>query len=148
MSRIVRRFLAAENGASLVEYSLAVMLIGLVAVVVTSFVGSATSDVFDEVGNAFPTESLVAAADFDPSSDAFDELLERIERIDSLGASLAGKAEDARQRFLKGDADGAVARLDSLLKEVDVQQGKRLSFDDASSVRNAAERLIDTITTG
>ena len=62
MSRNVRRFFAAEDGASLVEYSLAVVLIGLAAVVVTSFVGQSTSDAFDEIGNAFPAESVVAAS--------------------------------------------------------------------------------------
>jgi Flp pilus assembly pilin Flp len=142
------RDLETDDGASLIEYGLAVALIGLVAVVVTSLVGSATSGIFDQVGGAFPAESLVAAPDLDPSSDAFDELFERIEGIDSLGASLTGKAEEAEKRFLKGDVDGAVAKLNSLLKEVDAQQGKQLSFDEAASVRNAAERLIDSISTG
>jgi Flp pilus assembly pilin Flp len=148
MSRNVRRFFAAEDGASLVEYSLAVVLIGLAAVVVTSFVGQSTSDAFDEIGNAFPAESVVAASDFEPSSDAFDELLERIEGIDSLGNSLSGKAEDAEGSYLNGDVGQAVARLNSLMAEVDAQQGKQLSFDDAVFVRNAAEALINTITAG
>ena len=79
----------------------------------------------------FPPNLLSLRADFEPSSDAFDELLERIEGIDSLGNSLSGKAEDAEESYLNGDVGQAVARLNSLIAEVDAQQGKQLSFDDA-----------------
>ena len=152
MSRNVRRLFAAENGASLVEYSLAMVLIGLAAVVVTSFVGGSTSDAFEEVGNAFPTDSITDSIAAPPGDDltgeVFEELLMRLDAIDALGNSLLGKADDALDRYLASDADGAIKKLNLLINEVDVHQGNQLSYDDAASVRNAASRLVETIRTG
>lgn len=132
----------------MVEYSLALVLIGLTAALVIGFVGDATSDVFDEVGNTFPAKAFVAPLDDGVGTDLFDDLFARIDGIDSLGNSLVGKVEDARSRYLGGDVGGAVAKLDSLIKQVDAQQGKQLSYDEAASVRNGALQLIAIIETG
>ncbi|HKZ29052.1 MAG TPA: hypothetical protein VJ482_05365 [Acidimicrobiia bacterium] len=142
------RDLAVDNGASLVEYGLAVVLIGLVAALVVGFVGRATSEAFDEVGSAFPTDSIAASPGHEVTSDVFDDLLARIEGVDSLGDSLAGKAKDAQTRYLQGDVDGAIGKLNSLIKEVDFQQGKQLTYDEAASVRNGAQELVKVIGTG
>ena len=45
------RFVADEEGASLVEYALLVALIAVVALVAIRFLGNAVSDEFDSVGN-------------------------------------------------------------------------------------------------
>jgi len=45
------RFVADENGASLVEYALLVALIAIVALVAIRFLGNTVSDEFDSVGN-------------------------------------------------------------------------------------------------
>jgi len=132
----------------MVEYSLAVVLIGLAAIVVTSFVGKATSGVFDEVGNAFVAESIAAPLAVDAPPDVFDELLERIEDIDGPGKSLRGKAEDAESSYLAGDSAGAIGKLDSLIKEVNAQDGKQLTAPEAAAVRNAAQELIEAIGPG
>jgi Flp pilus assembly pilin Flp len=142
------RDLKADRGASLVEYSLAVVLIGVVAVLAVGFVGRSTSEAFDDVGSAFPTDQLAASLGDDVTSDVFDDLLARIEGIDSPGDSLAGKAKDAETRYLEGDVDGAISKLNSLVKEVDLQQGKQLTYDDAASVRNGAQDLLEAIRTG
>jgi Flp pilus assembly pilin Flp len=132
---MVRRFrydFKADQGSSLVEYGLALVLIGLVAVLVVSFVGRSASDAFDEVGAAIPADPVAASPNYTADPDVFNELLERIESIDSLGDSLAGKAEEAERRYLEGDVGGALSRLGSLIKEVDAQQGKQLSHDEAA----------------
>ncbi|MGZ5383206.1 MAG: hypothetical protein ACXWH0_04350 [Acidimicrobiia bacterium] len=143
-----RDVLRADHGASLIEYTMAVVLIGLATALVVGFVGRATSEAFDEVGNAFPTDATASSPAGDVTSDVFDDLFARIDGVDSLGNSLAGKAKDAESRYLAGDLEGAIGKLNSLIKEVDLQQGKRLTYDDAASVRNGAQRLVDTIRTG
>jgi hypothetical protein len=133
---------------------MAVVLIGLAAVLVIGFVGRATSGAFDEAGNRIDeagratTTSLVASPGNDVPSDVFDELHAAIEGIDALGSSLVGKANEAESRYLAGDADGATDKLDALIKEVDVQQGNQLTFDEAASIRHAAQRLVDTVGVG
>jgi hypothetical protein len=84
----------------------------------------------------------------DVTSDAFDELLERIAGVGSEGDSLAGKAENAQKAYLRGDIDGSIEELNSVITDVDVQQGKQLSYDDAAWVRNAARRLVETVRSG
>jgi pilus assembly protein Flp/PilA len=46
------RFIADEEGASLVEYGLLVALIAIVAIVAVTFVGNSVESNFDEVGSA------------------------------------------------------------------------------------------------
>jgi Flp pilus assembly pilin Flp len=149
MSRNVRRFFAAEDGASLVEYSLAVVLIGLAAVVVTSFVGQSTSDAFDEIGNAFPAESVVAAPlGDDITTDAFDALVDIVKGIDSPGNSFFSKVDGARLRYEAGDVDGALSQLDALSNQVDAQEGKSITPAEAAAIRDAAEDLVEAIDSG
>jgi Flp pilus assembly pilin Flp len=50
------RILHADDGAGIIEYSLVVVLIALVAITGISFVGQTTSDTFDQAGQAFPTD--------------------------------------------------------------------------------------------
>ena len=132
----------ADRGASLVEYSLALALIGLAAVLVVGFVGRATSDAFDEAGAAFPTDPVVASPDDVPAPSVFNELLSLVGGLGGPGNSLIGKAEDAESSYLDGDLDGARSKLDSLLNEVDAQDGKKLTPEEADAVRAAVERLL------
>ena len=46
------RFVADEEGASLVEYALLVALIAVVALIAIQFVGETISDEFDTIGNS------------------------------------------------------------------------------------------------
>lgn len=48
------RFIADEEGASLVEYALLVALIAIVALVAIRFLGNQVSDEFNSVGNQLP----------------------------------------------------------------------------------------------
>ena len=48
------RFVADEEGASLVEYALLVALIAVVALIAIRFLGNAVSDEFNSVGNELP----------------------------------------------------------------------------------------------
>jgi Flp pilus assembly pilin Flp len=148
MSRDVRRFFAAENGASLVEYSLAVVLIGLVAVVVTSFVGQGTSDAFDEIGNAFP-DPVPSVTAVDPAvAVGFVDLLDLVVEIKGLGNSLTSKTQAAEAKYLAGDAGGAIHDLDSLIALVDAQEGKKITPAEAAAIRNTAQDLVEAIEAG
>ncbi|MGZ8784995.1 MAG: hypothetical protein ACXW1Y_05455, partial [Acidimicrobiia bacterium] len=69
-----RDVLRADHGASLIEYTMAVVLIGLATALVVGFVGRATSEAFDEVGNAFPTDATASSPAGDVTSDVFDDL--------------------------------------------------------------------------
>ena len=147
MNRNTWRVFRADDGASLVEYSLAVVLIGLAAVVVTSFVGQATSDAFDEVGNAFPTDSAIAPLG-DDVADAFTALFDSIKGIDSLGSSLFSKVDGARLRYEAGDVDGALSQLDALIDQVDAQEGKAITPSEAAAIRDAKDDLVEAIEPG
>jgi pilus assembly protein Flp/PilA len=46
------RFMADEDGASLVEYGLLVALIAIVAIIAVTFVGTSVDSNFDEIGSA------------------------------------------------------------------------------------------------
>ena len=148
MSRNVRRFFAAEDGASLVEYSLAVMLIGLAAVVVTSFVGQSTSDAFDEIGNAFPEPSATVALGEPAVAVGFADLHDLVDDITGLGKSLIGKAQAAEDSYLAGDVGGAIHDLDSLIAQVDAQEGKSITPAEAAAIRDAVEDLVEAIEPG
>ncbi|MDH3398334.1 MAG: hypothetical protein OEM81_10960 [Acidimicrobiia bacterium] len=148
MSRNLRRDLKADHGASSVEYSLAVVLIGLAAVLVTSFVGQATSDVFDEVGNAFPTDSLAAPLGDLAVSDGFDDFISLVDSLDGAGKSLVNKARAAKSSYLDGDVEGALSKLDSLVKEVDALAGNKLTVGQAATIRGAVDELVQTIGPG
>jgi Flp pilus assembly pilin Flp len=137
-----------DQGSSLVEYSLALVLIGLAAVLVVSFVGRATSDAFDEAGAAFPTDVVASSPDDVPAPDVFSELLSLVGGLSGPGNSLIGKAEDAESSYLEGDLDGARSKLDSLLQEVDAQDGKKLTPQEADAVRDAVQRLVDNLGPG
>jgi len=146
MCRSFCRDFKSDLGASLVEYSMAVVFIGLAAVLVLGFVGRATSDAFDEVGGAFPTDPQASSPVV--NADVFDELLALIQGLGSPGSSFVGKAEEAKIRHEEGDADGALGKLDSLIKEVDAQRGKALTDEEAAAVHAAVQELVDIIETG
>ena len=143
------RTLNADSGASLVEYSLAVLFIGLAAIVATSFVGRATSDAFDEVANAFPPVAAAAAAPADPVISAdFDGLVDLVTKIGVAGQSLINKATAARDGYAAGDFDEARKQLDSLVKQVDALPSSHLSDQDADAIRDAVQGLVDAIEPG
>jgi Flp pilus assembly pilin Flp len=132
----------------LVEYSLALVLIGLAAVLVIGFVGRSTSDAFDEVGDAFPEASPALSADQVPPPGVFSELRSLVDDLNGPGKSLIGKVDDAESSYLEGDLPGARSKLVSLLKEVDAQDGNKLTSDEAAAVRAAVQRLVDNLGPG
>ena len=151
MIRNIRRDFRSDDGASLVEYSLAVVLIGLVAVVVTSFVGRSTSDAFDEVGNAFPTSAVVASPVVDVPTDASEALKVlsgAVADIKGLGGSLTGKVDRATDRYEAGDVDGALSQLDALSSEVDAQAGKKITVGQAAAIHLAIDEVVDAMGVG
>ncbi len=136
-----RRHLRGDGGASTVEYSLAVVLIGLAAVLALGFVGKATSDTFDEVGTAFTNSSPG-----DPAADAaFDDLLAVVGSVGTPGDSLLTKADEAKSRYLMGDTAGALGKLDSLVNEVNALEGNTLTAEEADAVRSAVQEVVDQI---
>jgi hypothetical protein len=54
----------------------------------------------------------------------------------------------AKNRYLEGDVDGALSKLDSLIKQVDAQQGKKLTVEEADAVRKVVDELVDNIGQG
>jgi len=132
----------------LVEYSLALVLIGLVAVLAVGFVGRSTSDAFDEVGGAFPEASPVLSPDKIPPPGVFSDLRSLVDSLNGPGKSLIGKVDDAEHSYLEGDIKGARNELNSLIKEVDAQDGKKLTSTQAIAVRDAVTSLLTDIGPG
>lgn len=127
----------------MVEYALAVVIIGLAAVLTLGFVGRATGGSFGEIGDAFPTSppaEAVAAPDF-------DQLLALLTDR-GAGNSLYHTAEEARRSYLEGNTAGALHKLDTLIKQINAQQGKQLSLEDAAEIRTVVQQLIHTVDTG
>lgn len=55
----MRRELGGEEGASMVEYALLIVLIALIAVIAISLAGDSVRDVFEQVPPAFETKGGV-----------------------------------------------------------------------------------------
>ncbi len=142
------RILRTDDGVGVIEYSLVVVLIALVAITSISFVGQTTSDTFDQAGEAFPTSSPSSAPDLTVTAVGFDELVALVEDLGGPGRSLIRSAEKAQDKYLKGDADGALRQLDSLIKRVDQLEGKKLTTAEADRVRAATRVVVDGIGAG
>ena len=142
------RILSTDDGVGVIEYSLVVVLIALVAITSVSFVGRTTSDTFDQAGEAFPTNSPASAPDDTVTADGFDELVALVEDLGGPGKSLIRSAERAQDTYLRGDVDGALRQLDSLIKRVDQLEGKKLTTADADQVRAATRIVVDAIGAG
>jgi len=127
---------------------MAVVLIGLAAALVVGFVGQATSEAFDEAGAAFSADSPAPSPDIDPPANVFSELLSLVGGLDGPGKSLIAKAEEAERSYLEGDVDGARSKLEVLSSEVDAQDGKKLTAEEADMIRAAVGRLVDNLGPG
>ena len=57
MTKLFKRFIQDEEGATAVEYAIMVALIGAVAIAAVTFLGTAVSDEFTDVGNAINSAS-------------------------------------------------------------------------------------------
>lgn len=135
--------LRTEDGAGIIEYSLVVVLIGLVAITGIGFVGRETSDTFEQTADAFPTEPTPAV---DPVETEFGELVTLVEGLEPPIKSLVSKAEKAQSRYLNDNSNGALRKLDSITKQVDrLEARNRLTSAQANQIRTTVQELVDAV---
>ena len=142
------RTLSTDDGVGVIEYSLVVVLIALVAITSVSFVGQTTSGTFDQAGKAFPANPPAATPDDTVVEGGFGELMAALDGLQPPRNSLVRRAEKAQDKYLKGDVDGALRRLDSLINKVNGLEGKKLTTAEADAIRAATRTIVDAIGAG
>jgi hypothetical protein len=101
----------------------------------------------DAAGNSATADFLITVEVGEATFDGFIEDIEEFELHRGTERSLLAKIEEAQTLFVEGDLEGAVDALTDLINFVNAQEGKRLTVEEAETIRSWAQTIIDSITT-